>query len=55
MIAADHPSSTSRMPPAGHDFYEEFLGLRKQFDLGWVASFRSPAERPSKQVESRLR
>jgi uncharacterized glyoxalase superfamily protein PhnB len=27
----------------GHDFYEEFLGLRKQFDLGWVASFRSPA------------
>jgi catechol 2,3-dioxygenase-like lactoylglutathione lyase family enzyme len=26
----------------GHDFYEGFLGLRKQFDLGWVASFRSP-------------
>jgi uncharacterized glyoxalase superfamily protein PhnB len=27
---------------AGHDFYTDFLGLRKQFDLGWVASFRSP-------------
>jgi predicted enzyme related to lactoylglutathione lyase len=26
----------------GHDFYEEFLGLRKEFDLRWVASFRSP-------------
>ena len=33
----------------GHDFYEEFLGLRKQFDLGWVASFRSPTN-PSVQV-----
>jgi predicted enzyme related to lactoylglutathione lyase len=27
----------------GHDFYEDFLGLRKEFDLGWVASFRSPS------------
>ena len=33
----------------GHDFYEEFLGLRKEFDLGWVASFRSPTN-PSVQV-----
>ena len=33
----------------GHDFYEEFLGLRKEFDMGWVASFRSPAN-PSVQV-----
>jgi predicted enzyme related to lactoylglutathione lyase len=33
----------------GHDFYEDFLGLRKQFDLGWVASFRSPTN-PSIQV-----
>ena len=33
----------------GHDFYEEFLGLEKQFDLGWVASFRSPTN-PSIQV-----
>jgi len=33
----------------GHDFYEGFLGLRKEFDLGWVASFRSPAD-PSVQV-----
>jgi len=23
---------------AGHDFYVDFLGLEKQFDLGWVAS-----------------
>jgi len=36
-------------PTAGHDFYEEFLGLRKEFDLGWVASFRSPTN-PSVQV-----
>jgi predicted enzyme related to lactoylglutathione lyase len=33
----------------GHDFYEEFLGLRKEFDLGWVASFRSPTN-PAAQV-----
>ncbi|MGH3829060.1 MAG: hypothetical protein ACRDRS_01200 [Pseudonocardiaceae bacterium] len=26
---------------AGHDFYVEFLGLEKVFDLGWIASFRS--------------
>jgi catechol 2,3-dioxygenase-like lactoylglutathione lyase family enzyme len=34
---------------AGHDFYVGFLGLEKAFDLGWVASFRSP-ENPSVQV-----
>ena len=33
----------------GHEFYEEFLGLEKQFDLGWVASFRSKTH-PSVQV-----
>jgi predicted enzyme related to lactoylglutathione lyase len=33
----------------GHDFYEGFLGLRKEFDLGWVASFRSPTN-PGVQV-----
>ena len=33
----------------GHAFYEEFLGLEKQFDLGWVASFRSRTH-PSVQV-----
>ena len=33
----------------GHDFYEGFLGLRKEFDLGWVASFRSKTH-PSVQV-----
>ena len=33
----------------GHDFYEDFLGLRKQIDLGWVANFRLPTN-PSVQV-----
>ena len=33
----------------GHEFYTEFLGLEKQFDLGWVASFRSPSN-PSAQI-----
>jgi predicted enzyme related to lactoylglutathione lyase len=27
---------------AGHDFYVDFLGLEKEFDPGWIASFRSP-------------
>ena len=30
---------------AGHDFYVGFLGLERQFDLGWVASFTDPANR----------
>jgi uncharacterized glyoxalase superfamily protein PhnB len=30
---------------AGHDFYTDYFGLKKQFDLGWVASFRSPENR----------
>ena len=30
---------------AGHDFFTDYLGLKKQFDLGWVASFRSPENR----------
>jgi predicted enzyme related to lactoylglutathione lyase len=30
---------------AGHAFYAEFLGLEKEFDLGWVASFRDPENR----------
>ncbi|HEX4335283.1 MAG TPA: VOC family protein [Polyangiaceae bacterium] len=33
----------------GHEFYEEFLGLKKEFDMGWVASFRSTTN-PSVQV-----
>ena len=33
----------------GHDFREGFLGLRKEFDLGWVVSFRSPTH-PGVQV-----
>ena len=34
---------------AGHDFHEDFLGLEKQFDLRWVAGFRSPVS-PGIQV-----
>src|SRR5262245_20490945 len=34
---------------AGHEFYTEFLGLEPAFDLGWVASFRSPGN-PAAQV-----
>ena len=30
---------------AGHAFYVEFLCLEKEFDLGWVASFRDPENR----------
>ncbi|MFD9737281.1 VOC family protein [Umezawaea sp. NPDC059074] len=33
----------------GHEFYEEFLGLKKEFDMGWIASFRSPTH-PGAQV-----
>lgn len=29
----------------GHEFYVDFLGLEKAFDLGWIASFRSPDNR----------
>jgi predicted enzyme related to lactoylglutathione lyase len=43
------PNLTVDDASTGHDFYEGFLGLRKEFDLGWVASFRSPAN-PSVQV-----
>jgi hypothetical protein len=28
---------------AGYEFYTEFLGLGKAFGVGWIASFRSPA------------
>ena len=43
------PNLTVDDATTGHDFYEEFLGLEPQFDLGWVASFRSPTN-PSVQV-----
>ena len=29
--------------PAGHEFNTEFPGPEKAFDLGWIVSFRSPA------------
>jgi catechol 2,3-dioxygenase-like lactoylglutathione lyase family enzyme len=34
---------------AGHEFYVEFLGLEKAFDLDWIASLRSPGN-PAAQV-----
>jgi catechol 2,3-dioxygenase-like lactoylglutathione lyase family enzyme len=43
------PNLNVRDAGAGHDFYVDFLGLEKQFDLGWIASFRSP-ENSSIQV-----
>ena len=30
---------------AGHAFYVECLGLKQEFDLGWIASFRDPENR----------
>jgi uncharacterized glyoxalase superfamily protein PhnB len=39
------PNLKVRDPSAGHDFYVDFLGLEKQFDLGWITSFRSPENR----------
>lgn len=33
----------------GHEFYVDFLGLEKAFDLGWITNFRSPAN-PAAQV-----
>ena len=49
MIHRIVPNLKVRDAGAGHDFYVDFLGLQKQFDLGWVASFRSP-ENSSIQV-----
>ena len=45
MIHRIVPNLNIRDASAGHDFYVEFLGLEKAFDLGWVASFRSPENR----------
>jgi hypothetical protein len=45
MIYRIVPNLKVRDAGAGHDFYVDFLGLEKQFDLGWVASFRSPENR----------
>jgi hypothetical protein len=45
MIHRIIPNLKVRDPGAGHDFYVDFLGLEKQFDLGWVVSFRSPENR----------
>ena len=43
------PNLTVDDASTGQEFDEDFLGLRKEFDLGWVASFRSP-DNPSVQV-----
>ena len=45
MIHRIVPNLKVRDAGAGHDFYVDFLGLKKEFDLGWVASFRSPENR----------
>ena len=45
MIHRIIPNLNVRDASAGHDFYIDFLGLEKQFDLGWIASFRSPENR----------
>ena len=45
MIHRIIPNLKVRDSGAGHDFYVDFLGLEKQFDLGWIASFRSPENR----------
>jgi catechol 2,3-dioxygenase-like lactoylglutathione lyase family enzyme len=45
------PSQFNRIVPnlnvtdaaRGHEFYTDFLGLEKAFDLAWIANFRSPA------------
>jgi uncharacterized glyoxalase superfamily protein PhnB len=41
MIRRIVPNLTVDDAAAGHEFYEEFLGLRKQFELGWITAFRS--------------
>ncbi|MDT0276918.1 glyoxalase superfamily protein [Blastococcus goldschmidtiae] len=43
------PNLTVADPTTGHEFYEDFLGLEKAFDLGWVASFRSRSD-PNIQI-----
>ncbi len=43
MIKRIIPNVSVTDAAAGHEFYTEFLGLEKAFDLGWIASFRSPA------------
>ena len=49
MIHRIVPNLKVRDAGVGHEFYVDFLGLAKEFDLGWVASFRSPTN-PSVQV-----
>ena len=39
------PNLTAADPSTGHGFYTDYLGLRVDFDLGWVTSFRSPTNR----------
>lgn len=36
-------------PGVGHAFYQDVLGLRKDMDMGWIATFRAP-DNPSAQV-----
>jgi hypothetical protein len=43
MIKRIIPNASVTDAAAGHEFYTEFLGVEKAFDLGCIASFRSPA------------
>ncbi|MBB6376240.1 putative enzyme related to lactoylglutathione lyase [Pseudonocardia eucalypti] len=36
-------------PGLGHAFYQDVLGLRKDMDLGWIATFRAPGN-PAAQL-----
>ena len=53
MIHRIVPNLKVRDAGAGHDFYVDFLGLQKQFDLGWVASF--PLSRTNRSGSPRVR
>jgi catechol 2,3-dioxygenase-like lactoylglutathione lyase family enzyme len=49
MISRIVPNLNVTDASRGHEFYVNFLGLEKAFDLGWIANFRSPAN-PAAQV-----
>ena len=58
MIHRIVPNLNVRDAGAGHDFYVDFLGLRKEFDLGWIERFsgeRKLAIHPRSNAFSRPR
>jgi predicted enzyme related to lactoylglutathione lyase len=42
MITQIVPNLNVTDATAGHEFYLDFLGLRKELDLGWIVRFQSP-------------